>query len=832
MGYISGILKSLLIICCIYYYNYYKNINIDKETINFLQKNSAEFTLFLNKNNEFPIQNPCKVLLIGSGARKTVKGGLGSGIVDTEYFTTIEEGLEKANFTISPLSKKWLSDYIIIKQKNTQEHLNYLTELFTQNQQNNAFASVSFPEVDYNLSIIENEKNKSDIAIYVLSRNMGEGADRRPIKGEVLLTETEIKDILYLDKNYKKFMLVLNVGGVVDLSPVKNVSNILLLSQLGIPTGDVLADIILGKSNPSGKLATTWASYNDYKFINEFGNLDDTNYLEGVYVGYRYFDSVGINPLYPFCFGKSYTDFNISKISLLHNKDEILIKVRIKNIGNYTGKEVAQVYVSPSQENEDKPYQSLVAFKKSENIKPGKSEDLTIKFNLSDIARFDTLSACYILDKGKYIIRVGNSSKNTKIYGYIELDENIVLEQLKNIIVDPGFKDFKPNVNYNENLDNYQSIKLAKEDFNLKIVNYTYIAKVSTKLLNYSYSDLINLCLGNYKENNTEYFKERELGFAGTTSKKINFKNNYITMADGPAGLRIARAYGIDRNGFFHRMDSNLVEANDYRFLLNQKNISFEYNSTANIDMKKYEKIKFQYPIAIPIETALAQSFNIDLVKKIGKIISKQMSKFNVDIWLAPALNIHRNILCGRNFEYFSEDPYVTGTMAAAIIQGVQSNKKKGATIKHYAANNQEFNRLNSNSKMSERALREIYLKGFKIAIEKSNPLGLMTSYNLLNGIHTSENFNLIINVLRNEWGFKGLIMTDWSYSGRKQFLKSKYPAQNVFNIIKAGVDIMMPGTKREYIILEQKWNETLLKKEHLLRCSGKVYEIIKLIKD
>ena len=163
---------------------------------------------------------------------------------------------------------------------------------------------------------IENEKNKSDIAIYVLSRNMGEGADRRPIKGEVLLTETEIKDILYLDKNYKKFMLVLNVGGVVDLSPVKNVSNILLLSQLGIPTGDVLADIILGKSNPSGKLATTWASYNDYKFINEFGNLDDTNYLEGVYVGYRYFDSVGINPLYPIGFGKSYTDFNISKISL------------------------------------------------------------------------------------------------------------------------------------------------------------------------------------------------------------------------------------------------------------------------------------------------------------------------------------------------------------------------------------------------------------------------------------------------------------------------------------------------------------------------------------
>ena len=175
---------------------------------------------------------------------------------------------------------------------------------------------------------------------------MGEGADRRPIKGEVFLTDTEINDILYLDKNYKKFILVLNVGGVVDLSPVKNVSNILLLSQLGIPTGDVLADIILGKSNPSGKLATTWTSYNDYKYYDEFGNLDDTYYKEGVYVGYRYFDSVGINPLYPFGFGKSYTDFNITKIYLSNNKDEIYIKVNVKNIGNYAGKEVIQIYIS------------------------------------------------------------------------------------------------------------------------------------------------------------------------------------------------------------------------------------------------------------------------------------------------------------------------------------------------------------------------------------------------------------------------------------------------------------------------------------------------------
>jgi beta-glucosidase len=207
------------------------------------------------------------------------------------------------------------------------------------------------------------------------------------------------------------------------------------------------------------------------------------------------------------------------------------------------------------------------------------------------------------------------------------------------------------------------------------------------------------------------------------------------------------------------------------------------------------------------------------------------MKKFNIDFWLAPGLNIHRNILCGRNFEYFSEDPLVSGTMAAAIVQGVQSVKNKAATIKHFAANNQEFNRLNSNSKISERALREIYLKGFKIAIEKGKPLGLMTSYNLLNGIHTSENFDLIINVLRNEWKYQGLIMTDWSTSGRKQFLKSKNPAQDAFNIIKAGVDIMMPGSKTDYDLLAKRLEEKILNREDLLRCAGKVYEIIKLIK-
>ena len=803
--------------------------------LEFLQKASSECTLFLNKNNEFPITNPCKVLLIGSGARHTKKGGLGSGDVDTNY-TTIEEGLEKAGFNISSISKKWFDDYINIKENNSKGHLNNITKFFDKYGNTYPFASVSFPEVEYNLNIIENEQEKSDIAIYVLARSMGEGLDRSPIKGEVFLTDTEIKDILYLDKNYKKFMLILNVGGVVDLSPVINVSNILLLSQLGIPTGDVLADIILGKSNPSGKLAATWSKYTDYPSIKDFETFDETNYTEGVYVGYRYFDSFGVKPLYPFGYGKSYTEFNISKISLINNNDEILIKVSVENIGNYTGKEVVQIYVSPSQENVDKPYQALVAFKKSNYLKPGESEIIKLKFKLRNVARYDVSKAQYILDKGNYIIKVGNSSCSTTIYGYIHLNKNIVIEQLKNIVEKPEFEDLKSisNIRIKDNIKGLKGIELTKKDFGPpKEVTYEYTASISRKLLNFTDEDLLNLCLGDYLKNNlTEInIKEKELGHAGTTTKKVSRIKKYLTMADGPAGLRLSKVYGIDNKKLYHRMDDNIVQLMSYRNLVKQDNISLIMNTTTNINLTQYPKIKFQYPIAIPIATAIAQTFNYKLVKQFGKIVGKDMKKFDVDFWLAPAMNIQRNILCGRNFEYFSEDPLVSGIMAAAMIKGVQSVKKKGATIKHFVANNQEFNRLNSNSKVSERALREIYLRGFQIAIKKGKPLGLMVSYNLVDGLHTSENINLIIDVLRIEWGYKGLIMTDWSTSGFRQFLKAKNPSQNAFNIIKAGVDIIMPGYIIDYNILKNKLEQNLLERNDLLRCAGKVYEMLKLIK-
>jgi beta-glucosidase len=533
--------------------------------------------------------------------------------------------------------------------------------------------------------------------------------------------------------------------------------------------------------------------------------------------------------LYPFGFGLSYTTFDISKISLTNKKDEITIDVKIKNTGKISGKQVVQVYVSPSQENIDKPYQSLVAFKKTPKLEPSNDIEMSLSFKLSTMARYDAKKAYYILDKGNYIIRVGDSSDNTEVFGYISLDEDIIIQQLKNINCNTDFEDYKPEVVLSDELSNLQKIELTKEDFELKKVEYDYESKTDPKIANLEDKDLAKLCIGNYIDRYGEGDLSREVGYVGLTSRSVKGIDNYLTMTDGPAGLRITKTIARDYRGY-HRINDNPIIVNNYNYYKSLGKISLTQIENNEPNLSHYSNIIYQYATAIPIATALAQSFNEEFVQKCGDVVGKEMEVFNVHLWLAPAINIHRNILCGRNFEYYSEDPLVSGKMGAAMTKGVQSHKNKGTTLKHFAGNNQEFNRLNNNSKMSERALREIYLRGFQIAIEESQPHAIMTSYNLINGVHTSQNSQLLINVLRNEWKYKGLIMTDWSHSFVSEFNISKYPPQNSFDIIKAGNNIMMPGGDNDYDLLLEKLKSELLTRDDLLSCASKVYEIIELL--
>ena len=790
----------------------------EKEHIEILRKNAAECTLFLNKKNDaFPLKKPGTVLLIGSGARETLHGGGGSGDMESRYYTTCEEGLEEAGFEI--VSKDWFDKFAEFKKKKHTEFVRYIHQIgekYDSKPDHVSFGAVE-PQPEYNIPLDEYE---ADVAIYVVARTSSEGDDRKAVKGDLLLTDSEVKDILYLNEKFEKFLLVLNTVGPVDLSPVKDVSNILLLTPLGIVTGDILADIVLGKANPSGKLATTWAAVKDYKFIEEFGGIDNVRYVEGVYVGYRYFDSANVKPLFPFGYGKSYTKFEITKDSVSNKKDVITIKATVKNTGDFNGKEVVQVYVSPSQQNKDKPYQSLVAFKKTKELEPEDEQTLTLTFKLSDVARYDEETASYVLDKGTYIVRVGNRSDKTKVFCIVSLDENYITEKLKNVGGKSDFGDLELSVSYKDDLTDVEKIKLSADDFSTKEVKYDYKPAFNELITGLDMEDVAKVCICNFNG------ESHLFGEAGETVLDIPEIKNHLVLADGPAGLRIVKKYGEDENGKY-RLCVNPIEARlvDYWSAEEYAKLDTLEN---NLDRKG--EVHYQFATAIPIATALAQSFNEDLLETIGDLVGKEMEIFGVNLWLAPGLNIHRNVLCGRNFEYFSEDPFVSGRMAGAITRGVQSHPKRSTTIKHFACNGQEFNRFNSNSILSERALREIYLKGFKIAIDSSSPYALMTSYNLINGVHASERSCLVRDVIRSEWGYEGLVMSDWFSSGNTPIGLANHPAQYAVNNIMNGNNLQMGGGEKDYKLVLQAYEDGKITKEQLYECASKVYEIIETL--
>ena len=791
-----------------------------------LRKSGAECTVLLKSDGTFPLEKPCKLALYGSGARRTIKGGTGSGEVNSRYFVTVEDGLEAAGFDIR--TKSWMDRYDEIHQ---QEKKRFIKQLKRAALRRGTLAILSdmgavMPEPEYDLPL----DAAADAAIYILSRISGEGSDRKPVAGDILLTETEKRDILALEKKYSRFMLVLNVGGVVDLSPVMEVRNILYLSQLGVETGNILADIILGKSTPSGKLTTTWSSWNDYQTIGDFGDRFDTNYKEGIYVGYRFFDSVEKEPLFPFGFGLSYTNFRTDTGEISKKSGNVSVKSSLKNTGMRTGKEVVQLYVSAPQGKLDKPYQTLAAFAKTKELDPGSEETLTLSFDMKDLASYDAECAAWILEAGDYVLRLGNSSRNTKPAAVVRLKEEVIVRKVKNCLGKPSFDDWMPERLPKEKLpSDLPVLELDASEFRTETVDYNLRHEVDPIIENLTDEELCLMNIGAFKDKGSKSVvgeaAQSVVGGAGETARSfIDRGIPAIVMADGPAGVRISRQYTRDKDGA-HPIGQTMPES-----------VMELMPAPAAFFMKLFEKkgpitgeIYEQNCTAIPIGTALAQSWNTDLAEKCGDIVGDEMERFGVHLWLAPALNIHRDIRCGRNYEYFSEDPLISGYFSAAITRGVQKHPGRGTTIKHFAANNQETNRYGNNSVVSERAMREIYLKGFEIAVRDSQPHALMTSYNLINGVHTSERRDLSEDILRAEFGFKGIVMTDWII-GALNFGKKKYPAPDAARIAAAGNDLVMPGGPADHKAMLRGLKEGRLTRNQLLVNATRVYRMAKLL--
>lgn len=796
-------------------------LHYEKEHLARCRALAPECMVLLKKNGDFPLDAPGGIALYGSGARRTVKGGTGSGDVNSRHFTTIEEGLENAGFAVT--TKAWLDGYDGEWQKGRQAFIAGIRRQAKEQHTQAVFLGMGavMPEPEYTLPLAA----EGDTAVYVVSRISGEGNDRKPQAGDLCLTDTEIRDILACQKQYKRFMLVLNVGGVVDLSPVLAVENILVLSQLGAVTGDAFADVLLGKAAPSGKLTTTWAGAAEITgAVREFGGRDETRYYEGIYVGYRYYDSMGKTPLFPFGYGLGYTEFAVSDAKTTVSGTAVTVSATVQNCGQHPGKEVLQLYVTAPWGELDQPYRRLAGFVKTKELAPGESCEAEMTFRMEQLASFDTKKSAAVLEQGDYILRLGDAP-----CAVLALPETVCLRKLSHIGGEDAFADWKPEHTWaDEALPEIPRLPVDPAAFAALRRPEPASIDEGTKCIAAALSDeqLVHLVTGAAHESGglasvIGSASSSVAGAAGESYAKVPGVPK-IVMADGPAGLRLSQHYTKDEKGVHPIGETMPAGITDFLPPIAKWGM--------NLFTGKAPKgeVLDQYCTAIPIGTALAQSWNAEVWEACGDIVGEEMERFGVHLWLAPAFNIHRSPLCGRNFEYCSEDPLLSGLVGAGIAKGVQKHPGKGVTIKHFCANNQETNRYQSNSIVSERALREIYLKPFEVCIRKADPAALMTSYNLLNGTHTSERADLLKGFLREELGWNGLVMSDWVVGGVSS-KGSTYRTAKAAPSAKAGNDLFMPGSRANYkdtlTALQGKNAETSLTRAELETCAAHIVQ-------
>ncbi|CUH97038.1 hypothetical protein P22_3164 [Propionispora sp. 2/2-37] len=632
----------------------------------------AEGCILLANNGVLPLDATTTVSVFGRVQRDYFYVGYGSGgDVRTPYQVNLIEGLRnngkiKLNEDLAAIYEVWCS-----KNEADQGFWGHWPRYY--------------PEMPLKEEVVKAAADRSDVAIIVIGRAAGEDRENVLKKGSYYLTDNEIKMLDLVTANFNKVIVIINSGNIIDMAWTEKygdkLSSILFAWQGGMESGNAIADVLAGTVNPCGKLTDTIARrYEDYPSGAFFGNKEGNNYVEDIFVGYRYFETFAPNKvLYPFGFGLSYTTFKIACSDVSREKDEVILKVHVANTGNLPGKEIVQVYCSTPQGKLGKPAKVLVAFDKTELLSPGKSAEVMIKFNIKQLASYDDSGvtgkkSAYILEPGNYEILLGNSVRETiKVW-----ELTIALDELEVISRGEG---------------------------------------------------VMNSSLG----------VRGNAGALGGVTESLRAKGiPAVITTDGPAGIRVKKTCSL-----------------------------------------------------LPCGTLLACTWNTKLIQDIFHKVGEEMLDKGSDMILSPGMNIHRNPLCGRNFEYYSEDPLISGKIAAAAIIGIQHDGLS-ACPKHFACNNQETNRNYNDSRVSERALREIYLKGFEIVVKEANPQNIMTSYNKINGVWSHYSYELVTSVLRGEWGYQGNVITDWwmRYASSPEFPQIEGNAYRV----RAQVDVLMPG--------------------------------------
>ncbi len=802
-----------------------------------VRRAAAECAVLLENRGVLPLsEHKKKIALFGGGARYTVRGGTGSGDVNVREIVNVEQGLETAGYTVT--TKTVLDRFDAQVEASREEYRERaacaLRELGPMKAWQFFFTEPYVMPTPGVVTAEDVETTLADAAVYVVSRNSGEGADRKLAEGDYYLSEAEKESIRSLSARYGDLVVVLNVGGVIDtdfLRETTGIGAVLLLSQLGSETGHVLADILSGRAYPSGRLSTTWAQrYEDYpnamSFSHMNGDLNDEYYTEGIYVGYRWFDAFGKAPAYPFGYGLGYTSFDMTAENVALRGEEVEISALVTNTGKRPEKEVVQVYVSAPDGRLEKPVQGLAGFAKTSELAPGESERVSVSFSLRSLASYDESRAAWILEPGEYMVRVGRHSRDTHVAAVLTLDEEIVTEQCENrLSLDVPMKELTARDAErfrfaDDPRETASAVRIAIEPECVNLTEHTHAAVDRSRVTDLSNEELATLCVGSarYVDGETSIIGNASNlvpgGAGDTTSALLDSRGiPNITTADGPAGLRLDREFRVGPDGNVVTEWKPPVE---------------DLEGWPEQPVPEGSVTHYQFCTAIPIATALAQSWNLPLIEDMGDLVGSEMEEFGVNLWLAPGMNIHRNPLCGRNFEYYSEDPVLAGLCAAADTAGVQRHPGRGATIKHFACNNQEDNRQHVCAHVSERALREIYLRGFETAVRTAQPEALMSSYNLLNGVHTANSFDLLTGILREEWGFKGLVMTDWGTTsdGMLDFGTSqKYGCSAPGECVRAGNDLIMPGSKADVRGILDALGSGCLTREELETCAARIVQ-------
>ena len=792
------------------------------------RKAAAEGMVLLKNEGVLPLKSGCKVGLFGSGAGQTIKGGTGSGDVNEREVVNVYQGLVNAGVDI--VSKEWVEDFQKRYVKSREDWKAAIlkdmegkapTELFQ------IYSNHNYKMPD-GRAILDSDMADTDLFIYVVSRIAGEAADRYDQPGDYYLTEHEKEDLKVLASQGKDMVIIINTGGQIDMKDIlaiPNVKAVVNMMQPGMEGGNALGDILTGKVTPSGKLTDTWAkNYSDFPnsatFSHNNGDVYTEKYEEGIYVGYRYFDSFQVDVEYPFGYGLSYTDFALTTEKIWTDGNEIHMKVTVQNTGTtYSGKEVVQVYESCPQNDLPKEYKRLCGFGKTKELAPQESETLTIVIPASALTSFHETSVSWVLEKGTYGIWVGNSCQAVSLDGVLTVENDVVMEtvshicslqeELKELVCEKSKALEEAWIKEAEALTPIVFAPKAADKKKVEKNTYDAMAEeLAEKLTN---EELLAMVMGEISKGQESALGGAGImvpGAAGETSGILEETYDVpgISMADGPAGLRLIKKYDIN---------TETGEVYDVGLLAALEGGYFNKN-----EVHEGADTYYQYCTAFPIGTLLAQSWNPELLEEVGQAVAVEMQEFGVAWWLAPGMNVHRNPLCGRNFEYYSEDPMLTGMTAAAITRGVQSVGGVGTTIKHFACNNQEDNRMGSNSILSERVLREIYLKGFEIAVKTAQPMAIMTSYNLVNGVHTPNSKDLCTIVVREEWDFQGIIMTDWTTTLPEGGSIS-------WKCAKAGNDLIMPGFQGDVDSIQTALASGELTREDLKACVVRMLKVI-----